>query len=134
MKRLLKGRKGFTLVEILIVVVMLAILFAIAVPIYSNYVASARSTEAQESISAIWAGAKIYHAEEGEWPDVVSQMRKLEFDKVTENRWNFTIVSTSRGITSITATSTDQMRGGRNKRVSLNVETGQWKGYGFDTY
>ena len=134
MKRLLRESKGFALVEIIIVVVMLAILFAIAVPIYSNYVAQARSAEAQEAISAIWAAAKIYHAEETKWPALVTDMKKLEFDGMTYKNWKFKIASTNRGITSITATSTSHMKGGTNKDVSLNVETGKWKGYGFDTY
>jgi prepilin-type N-terminal cleavage/methylation domain-containing protein len=129
-----RSRKGFTLVEILIVVVMLAILFAIAVPIYINYVASARSAEAQEAINAIKAAAKVYHARNGVWPNNVQQMQHLlEFEDVTELRWSFAIISSGQGLSQITATSLGQMPGGAGKIVTLNVQTGEWSGYGFDS-
>ena len=129
-----RSRKGFTLVEILIVVVMLAILFAIAVPIYTRYVASARSAEAQEAISAIWAAEKVHNAETNTWATRIEQLKRLEFDETTTRRWDFTITVTGRGINSITATSTGLMPGGAGKQVTFTVESGEWKGYGFDTY
>ncbi|MCD6160915.1 MAG: prepilin-type N-terminal cleavage/methylation domain-containing protein [candidate division Zixibacteria bacterium] len=132
MSRVFKNTKGFTLVEILIVVVMLAILFAIAVPIYTAYVEGARSAEAQEAISAIWSASKVYYAENHSWPNRIEQLRKLEFDQVVTRRWDFTITVGGRGINSITATSTGMMPGGAGKQVTFVSETGQWKGYGFE--
>jgi len=129
-----RSRKGFTLVEILIVVVMLAILFAIAVPIYVAYVASARSAEAQEAINSIKAAANVYRARTGNWPGSVDQMDQLEFEEVTTRRWNFNIVVSGQGISQISATSTGQMPGGAGKTVTLNIITGEWRGYGFDNY
>ena len=129
-----RNRKGFTLVEILIVVVMLAILFAIAVPIYVAYVASARSAEAQEAINSIKAAANIYRARTGSWPGNIDQLDQLEFEEVTTRRWNFNIVIGGQGITSISETSTGQMTGGAGKTVTLNIVTGEWRGYGFDNY
>jgi len=129
-----RNRKGFTLVEILIVVVMLAILFAIAIPIYTAYVASARSAEAQDAINSIKAASNVYNARTGNWPTNIDQLDQLVFADVTLRRWNFNIVVGGQGITSITATSTGQMPGGAGKSVTLNVVTGEWRGYGFDNY
>ena len=42
MFKLLKSKKGFTLVELMIVVVIMAILVAVAVPVYSEVTANAR--------------------------------------------------------------------------------------------
>ena len=131
MSKVFKNIKGFTLVEILIVVVMLAILFAIAVPIYTSYVHGARSAEAQEAISAIWTVSKIYHAEKNKWPSNVDDLEKLEFDKIVDRNWEFTITSTNRGISRISATSTNMMGGGAGKVVTFIAEKGQWTGYGF---
>ncbi|MCP4582724.1 MAG: prepilin-type N-terminal cleavage/methylation domain-containing protein [candidate division Zixibacteria bacterium] len=129
-----RNRKGFTLVEILIVVVMLAILFAIAVPIYISYVASARSAEAQEAINAIKAAAKVFQARNGQWPNNVQQMDQLlQFEEVTELRWTFNIVTAGQGLAQISATSLGQMPGGAGKVVTLDVRTGEWRGYGFDS-
>lgn len=130
----LKNLKAFTLVEILIVVVMLAILFAIAVPIYSNYVAQARAAEAQEAINAIKAAANVFNARFNTWPTTVDQLNQLQFESVTTERWNFNIVAGGQGITQISATSTGRMPGGAGKVVILNVQTGEWRGYGFDNY
>src|SRR5512138_1211589 len=100
--------KGFTLVEVLVVVVILAILAAIAVPIYLQYVESARAGEAQEAIGAIWAAAKVQHAETGNWPRDLNQMRqRLTLDPIVQERWTFTIQGGGqRGITTIRAVST----------------------------
>ncbi len=46
-------KKGFTLVELLVVMAIIAILAAIAVPNISNYIARARMTRAQAEISGI---------------------------------------------------------------------------------
>jgi prepilin-type N-terminal cleavage/methylation domain-containing protein len=129
-----RNPKGFTLVEILIVVVMLAILFAIAVPIYVSYVAQARAAEAQEAINAIKAASNVHYASTGQWPANVDQLEQLQFEDVVLDRWNFNIVTAGRGITQITATSTSRMPGGAGKQVTLNVLTGEWRGYGFDYY
>jgi len=44
---------GFTLIELMIVVAIIAILAAIAVPIYSDYITRGKLTEAQNNLSAL---------------------------------------------------------------------------------
>jgi len=133
MKKLLKRQEGFTLVEIIIVLVIIAALFAIAIPIYASYVAQARSAEAQEAINTIWSALKIHNAETNTWASNIQQLKRLEMDQVTRRRWNFSWTTSGRGVSSITATSTGLMPGGAGKQVTLNIETGEWRGYGFDT-
>lgn len=131
MKRLRKA-SGFTMVELAIVLVILAILAAIAVPIYLQYVESARAGEAQEAIAAVWAAAKVHHAETGRWPTNINQLRKLHLEKVTEERWNFTLTPGANGIRNIRATSRGLMPGGAGKVVAFDCERGTWSGYGYD--
>ncbi len=131
MKKLRKTG-GFTMVELAIVLVILAILAAIAVPIYLQYVESARAGEAQEAIAAIWAAAKVHHAETGQWPNQIGQLRRLHLERVTEDRWTFTLTPGARGIRTIRATSTGLMPGGAGKQVVFDAERGTWSGYGFD--
>ncbi len=130
--RKLRSTSGFTMVELAIVLVILAILAAIAVPIYLQYVESARAGEAQEAIAAIMAAAKVYHAETGRWATNKNQLRKLRLEKVTEDRWTFTITPGTNGIRNVRATSTGLMPGGAGKLVVFNAERGTWSGYGFD--
>lgn len=128
----ISNKRGFTLVEVLVVVVILAILAAIAVPIYLRYVESARASEAQEAISAIHAAAKVHHSNTGSWPTNIRQLKQLELDNVTQQRWNFSIVGGANGIQRIVATSTGMMPGGPGKTVTFDARTGKWGGYGID--
>ena len=52
--------RGFTLVELLIVVAILGILSAIAVPMYKDYVLRARMTEAFTALGAVGPAAEEY--------------------------------------------------------------------------
>ncbi|MBI5748595.1 MAG: prepilin-type N-terminal cleavage/methylation domain-containing protein [Nitrospinae bacterium] len=52
----LKNKKGFTLIELMIVVAILGILAAVAIPMYINYQYKARLSEVPVSIDAIKKG------------------------------------------------------------------------------
>lgn len=61
----MRGSKmsGFTLVELMIVVVILGILAALAVPEFSKYAKRARTSEAMTNISRIFAAQVTYNEE-----------------------------------------------------------------------
>ncbi len=54
----MKLQKGFTLIELMIVIIIVAILAAIAVPSYQNYVTKAKIKEAQSNLIALSLGAE----------------------------------------------------------------------------
>jgi prepilin-type N-terminal cleavage/methylation domain-containing protein len=52
---------GFTLVELMLVVAIIGILSAVAIPAMSKYVKKARTVEAPGQIFKMWAGALAYY-------------------------------------------------------------------------
>jgi len=126
--------KGFTLIEILIVVVIVAILAAISVPIYVQYVASARASDAKTTINAVWQAAQVYYQDKGEWPANVDDLQNegyLQISEATNLQWSFNIIGSPPQ--TIQANSTEQMRGGAGKTVIYTISTGEWRGYGLPT-
>jgi type IV pilus assembly protein PilA len=59
MKKLLKKR-GFTLIELMIVVAILGILAAVAIPAFVNYMRRAKSSEATVNVDRIYEGVVAY--------------------------------------------------------------------------
>jgi type II secretion system protein G len=57
-----RGQAGFTLIELLIVVAIIGILSAIAIPLYANVQAKARIAKAQGDIRAMASAVAVYSA------------------------------------------------------------------------
>ena len=85
MKNLKKYLNGFTLVEILIVVVIVGILAAIAIPTYYNYVKKGYASEAKTQIKSIVQSADMYRSEYGSYPpdcwETMDEMGFIEMKK-----------------------------------------------------
>ena len=65
MKVNLKSKKGFTLVELLAVIVILAVILAIAVPGISNMIESSKRNAFESSLKMILKAAELKKLEDG---------------------------------------------------------------------
>ena len=61
-------QKGFTLIELMIVVAIIGILAAVAIPAYQDYTARAQVTEAVELLSGGKTPMAEYYADKGVYP------------------------------------------------------------------
>lgn len=58
----LRSKKGFTLIELMIVVAIIAILAVVAVPQFTKYMRQAKSAEATELLDLIKKGSSTYYS------------------------------------------------------------------------
>jgi type IV pilus assembly protein PilA len=65
MKRI---QQGFTLIELMIVVAIIGILAAVAIPAYQDYIARAQVSEAVSLLSSGKAALAEHYADHGYWP------------------------------------------------------------------
>jgi general secretion pathway protein G len=73
-----KDEKGFTLVELMIVIIILAILTAIAVPSYMVLRNRARTAAAQSEMKNIATALEMYFADKETYPAVATWVGDLE--------------------------------------------------------
>ncbi len=67
-----KLTKGFTLVELLVVVALIGILSAIAIPAYNGYINSVKTNSAQNSLRLIYLAEVEQFSDNGEYYTVTS--------------------------------------------------------------
>jgi type IV pilus assembly protein PilE len=69
------SNKGITLIELLVVVMIVAILAAIAIPMYTNYLQRARRADAKTALEQLRAAQEMFRAERGSYSTDVAQLR-----------------------------------------------------------
>ena len=83
---------GFSLMEVMIVVVIIGILAALAYPTLEKYLKIARQTEAKTNLSAIYTAQKIYFTLHQSYADDIN---KLDLSLVQGDPYTFTIQEAS---------------------------------------
>ena len=95
---LYKKRHGFTLVELLVVLSILALLLTLAVPKYFTSIEKAKDATLKQDLNTLRESLDKYYADNGQYPKTLDDLvehkyiRKLPIDPITEknNTWIFT--------------------------------------------
>ncbi|MDR0734252.1 MAG: prepilin-type N-terminal cleavage/methylation domain-containing protein, partial [Elusimicrobiota bacterium] len=83
--KLFKKKKGFTLTEILVVVLIIAVLTAIVYPLYSKAVAKSRAIEAVNLLEMVRAKQIQNFVRNGKYYDDFSKMGQLTTNELKES-------------------------------------------------
>lgn len=68
MSKRIHNRKGFTLIELIVVIAILGILAAVLIPRFTGFTEKARATEALVDAKQIATALDSYYAENDAWP------------------------------------------------------------------
>ena len=95
-------QKGFTLIELMIVVAIIAILAAIAIPAYQNYVIRSQVTEGMSLADGAKTGMSEFYASTGNWPSTNTSAGLALASSITGNYVSSVNVATNSGMITIT--------------------------------
>ncbi len=68
MYKLMNDKRGFTLVELMITIVIVGVLATVAIPLYQANVKRAKASEADATMGSIRTALRVYYAENTAYP------------------------------------------------------------------
>ncbi|RKG67463.1 prepilin-type N-terminal cleavage/methylation domain-containing protein [Corallococcus exercitus] len=104
MNRLFRKKGGFTLIELMIVVAIIGILAAIAIPNFIRFQAKSKQSEAKTNLKAIFTAQKSYFGEKDKY---VTDFTVIGFDPEPANRYSYGLAAGCAKAVAANARSTD---------------------------
>jgi type IV pilus assembly protein PilE len=125
-------RKGFTLIELIVVVIVIAILASFAVPQYITSIERAKKAKAENALGIIAQAEKMYRAENDVYVNFADGAADatlgsyVELDEVdNDTDWDYQVT----GATTTAFLATATRSGGSNNGETVTVDqSGTWGG------
>jgi type IV pilus assembly protein PilA len=121
MKKLMKG---FTLIELMIVVAIIGILAAIAIPNFIKFQARSKQSEAKANLKAMFTAEKAFYQEKDRFSSLVGE---VGFAPERNNRYNYSLTVNATGYdnrsVAVATTATN----------ATGIQADVFKGYQVDT-
>ncbi len=113
------AQRGFTLLELLVVLTILGLLGAIAVPQAMKYLGTSRTKTAQVQIQALMSSLDLYRLDVGRYPTEEEGLRALVDRPQTAAMWNGPYLSRRNGLLDPWGNSYGYRTPGRNAPVEV---------------
>ena len=100
----MRREKGFTLLELMVVMAIIATLMTIALPRYFNSLAASKETTLRQSLSAMREALDHYYGDTGHYPDSLDQLveqrylRNSPMDPISERSDLWVLVAPPDGV------------------------------------
>ncbi|VAW72297.1 hypothetical protein MNBD_GAMMA12-1701 [hydrothermal vent metagenome] len=120
-----KVQKGFTLIELMIVVAIIGILAAIAIPAYNDYTARSQVTEPISLLSGLKTPVAEYYHDRGSLPASLASLGTV----VTQGKYTASIaINATTGIilATVRTTNVNSKISGRTVEILFNTTNNQW--------
>jgi type IV pilus assembly protein PilA len=112
----MKSRKGFTLIELMVVVLIVGILAAVAIPLMRGRIDSAKWSEAKSAMGTIATALRAYASEKGtviatdigaaDFPKIGIELTDLDGTYFTNGAYAMSAVTATNGVLNATITAT----------------------------
>jgi len=118
------GKRGFTLLELLLVLVVISLLAALALPVVTGGISRARESTLKTDLQALRKAIDDYYADTGAYPGELEELvkkrylRRIPVDPLTEKRDSWVLVRAEdetpgvKGIVDVRSASPDQAADG----------------------
>ncbi|WP_318495929.1 pilin [Photobacterium leiognathi] len=124
----MKKQQGFTLIELMIVVAIIGVLSAIAIPAYQSYVAKSETASAVGTLRGLLTNIDMYQQENAGTFPTAGDLAKIGATKEMNQLGEIVLAPTSAGATdgSVEFTFTDGSLASKNAKIKYVKTSAGW--------